>query len=308
MIDITPNPIAFPIGPFPVHWYGICYARRAGRGLLSSWSGEARRRGQDPELVGNGIVVVAIAALIGGRLYHVIDQWALYQADPITTSCRSPSRPAARTPSPGSPVSACPAASSPARSPAGCYTRRWKVDVLDVGGHRRARPVRDAGDRPARQLLQPGAVRAADDPAVGHRDRLRPSRRAPTRATTFPVATTHFHPLFLYESLSGLLGAVRPALARPRTGVRAPARRPAPDLLHLVRDDALPARVHAERQLDVLRDPDGPDRVRDLHRGRARAARLSPPSRRHGPHPTGRRSPKPTNRSPRSASRNTPPA
>ena len=29
------------------------------------------------------MIVVAIAALIGGRLYHVIDQWALYQDDPI---------------------------------------------------------------------------------------------------------------------------------------------------------------------------------------------------------------------------------
>ena len=29
------------------------------------------------------MIIVAIAALIGGRLYHVIDQWALYQDDPI---------------------------------------------------------------------------------------------------------------------------------------------------------------------------------------------------------------------------------
>ena len=40
-----------------------------------------RRRGR---LVGNGMIVVAVAALIGGRLYHVIDQWQLYEADPIT--------------------------------------------------------------------------------------------------------------------------------------------------------------------------------------------------------------------------------
>ena len=29
------------------------------------------------------MIIVAVAALIGGRLYHVIDQWALYQDDPI---------------------------------------------------------------------------------------------------------------------------------------------------------------------------------------------------------------------------------
>ena len=27
---------------------------------------------------------MGVAALIGGRLYHVIDQWQLYQNDPIT--------------------------------------------------------------------------------------------------------------------------------------------------------------------------------------------------------------------------------
>jgi phosphatidylglycerol:prolipoprotein diacylglycerol transferase len=42
---------------------------------------QAARLGQNPALVGNGIVVVAIAALIGGRLYHVIDQWPRYQDD-----------------------------------------------------------------------------------------------------------------------------------------------------------------------------------------------------------------------------------
>ena len=45
-------------------------ARRAGAGL-------------DARLVDNGIIIVAVAALIGGRLYHVIDQWALYKDDPI---------------------------------------------------------------------------------------------------------------------------------------------------------------------------------------------------------------------------------
>ena len=83
MIDFTPNPIALQLGPFTVFWYGIGYAV----GLLVAYlvmSGEARRRGHDPELLANGIIVVAIAALIGGRAYHVIDQWQnLYASDPI---------------------------------------------------------------------------------------------------------------------------------------------------------------------------------------------------------------------------------
>ncbi len=80
MLTFTPDPIAFQVGPLPVYWYGIAYAV----GLFVSYSiliRQARRFGQDPELVGNGIIVIAIAALIGGRLYHVVDQWALYSDD-----------------------------------------------------------------------------------------------------------------------------------------------------------------------------------------------------------------------------------
>ena len=80
MFDVTPNPIALQLGPLPVYWYGIGYAV----GLAAAYAvlvRLARRAGEDPELVGNGMIVVAIAALIGGRAYHVIDQWALYKDD-----------------------------------------------------------------------------------------------------------------------------------------------------------------------------------------------------------------------------------
>jgi phosphatidylglycerol---prolipoprotein diacylglyceryl transferase len=80
MLDFTPNPIAFQLGPLPVYWYGIGYAL----GLAAVYlllTRLAKRAGEDPDLVGNGMILVAVAALIGGRLYHVIDQWALYQDD-----------------------------------------------------------------------------------------------------------------------------------------------------------------------------------------------------------------------------------
>jgi phosphatidylglycerol:prolipoprotein diacylglycerol transferase len=79
-MDLTPDPIAFQLGPLPVYWYGIAYAT----GLAACYwllVREARRRGLDANLVGNGIIIVAIAALAGGRLYHVIDQWQLYRDD-----------------------------------------------------------------------------------------------------------------------------------------------------------------------------------------------------------------------------------
>ncbi len=78
MLDFTPNPIAVQIGPLPVYWYGIGYALGLGAAyLLMVWL--ARRAGEDPEILGNAMIVVALAALIGGRAYHVIDQWALYK-------------------------------------------------------------------------------------------------------------------------------------------------------------------------------------------------------------------------------------
>jgi phosphatidylglycerol:prolipoprotein diacylglycerol transferase len=80
VIDITPSPIALSIGPLAVHWYGVAYAL----GLAAAYiviSREARWRRLDVELLTNGMIVVAIAALIGGRLYHVIDQWQLYRDD-----------------------------------------------------------------------------------------------------------------------------------------------------------------------------------------------------------------------------------
>ena len=83
MIDFTPPSIAIQIGPLPVYWYGICYAL----GLMLTYvviRRGVRARGLSENLFANGMVIVAIAALIGGRAYHVIDQWnALYRDDLI---------------------------------------------------------------------------------------------------------------------------------------------------------------------------------------------------------------------------------
>jgi phosphatidylglycerol:prolipoprotein diacylglycerol transferase len=78
VIDITPAPIALQLGPVAVHWYGIAYAVGLAAAYLIMVR-EARRRGEDTRDLVNGMILVAVAALIGGRLYHVIDQWANYQ-------------------------------------------------------------------------------------------------------------------------------------------------------------------------------------------------------------------------------------
>ena len=82
MLDLTPPNVALQIGPVSVFWYGICYALGL---VLAGWViyREAGWRDLRTDFLPNGMIVVAIAAVIGGRLYHVIDQWQLYKDDPL---------------------------------------------------------------------------------------------------------------------------------------------------------------------------------------------------------------------------------
>ena len=195
MLDFLPNPIAIQLGPIPVYWYGIGYALGlAAAYLVMVWL--ARRAGEDPDLLGNGIIIVAIAALIGGRLYHVIDQWVLYKDDPIKIFL---------PPYSGLGVYGGILFGTVAGF---LYAALQEGPLPALGRHRGARAVHDAGHRALGQLLQPGAVRAADDGAVGDPDRLRPSRRGVPLPERPPARHRIFHPLFLYESISGVLGVV----------------------------------------------------------------------------------------------------
>ena len=83
MIAWTPDPIALQLGPLSLYWYGIAYAvGLAGAYLIITR--QAQRFGERTDFIGNSLIIVAVAALVGGRLYHVIDQWQnLYAADPI---------------------------------------------------------------------------------------------------------------------------------------------------------------------------------------------------------------------------------
>ena len=206
MIDITPSPIAFTIGSFPVHWYGICYAV----GLAAVYLvlvREARRRGQDPELVGNGLIIVAIAALIGGRLYHVIDQWAIYAPDPITAIL-----PITKTASGGYAFAGFSGLGVPGGIVTGTIaawylTRRWKVSFpvwadIVAPGLFVMQAIGRIGNFFNQELYGPPTALPWGI-AIDEAHRVGPY----TDLATYPLATTHFHPLFLYESLSGIIGA-----------------------------------------------------------------------------------------------------
>jgi phosphatidylglycerol:prolipoprotein diacylglycerol transferase len=64
------NP-TFNIGPLVVHWYGVLIVFGAIAGTYMA-SIEAKRRGEDPEMVWNGLVWCLIGGILGARLYHVL--------------------------------------------------------------------------------------------------------------------------------------------------------------------------------------------------------------------------------------------
>ena len=198
MLDFTPNPIAITLGPVPVYWYGIGYAL----GLAAAYLVMvrlARLAGEDPELLGNAMIVVAIAALIGGRAYHVIDQWALYKDDPIKIFL---------PPYSGLGVYGGIAAGTVA---AFAYTRykhvpflRW-ADIVAPGLFT-MQAIARWGNFFNQELYGP----PTNLPWGISIDCAHRVAAYVCPAGSDPTATLgqHFQPLFLYESLSGVVGAI----------------------------------------------------------------------------------------------------
>lgn len=81
LINVIP-PSGIQLGPLDIGFYGIGYVIAIAVMILVSQS-EARRRGLDPGLVTNAILVVAVFALVGARLYHVVGEWSSYADDPL---------------------------------------------------------------------------------------------------------------------------------------------------------------------------------------------------------------------------------
>jgi phosphatidylglycerol:prolipoprotein diacylglycerol transferase len=69
-ITISLDPVLVKAGPFSLRWYGLMYVAGIVVGMLLLLP-YARRRGVSSEQVWNVFWGVAIAALIGGRLYYV---------------------------------------------------------------------------------------------------------------------------------------------------------------------------------------------------------------------------------------------
>lgn len=197
MFDLTPDPVAISIGPLTLHWYGICYAL----GLAAVYilvTRLAARAGRDPTLVGNGMIVVAAAALVGGRLYHVIDQWHLYQDDLLRIVL---------PPYAGLGVYGGLATGTLA---AYVYLRRnrqpfWAWADIVAPGLFLMQAIGRWGNFFNQELYGPPTTLPWGIPIdCQHRT----VTEAANYACTVLPETTRFHPLFLYESISGLVGMV----------------------------------------------------------------------------------------------------
>jgi phosphatidylglycerol:prolipoprotein diacylglycerol transferase len=194
MLDFTPNPVAVQIGPLTIGWYGLAYVV----GLFVAYHvlvRLARRAGEDPEVVANGMIVVAIAALIGGRLYHVIDQWALYQDDLLKIVLP-----------PYSGLGVYGGIATGLISVV-VYARRqhlpfWRWADIIAPALFAMQAVARWGNFFNQELYGPPTTLPWGIPIeCVHRIAAYPCE-------TFPFEATRFHPLFLYESLSGLIGAM----------------------------------------------------------------------------------------------------
>ena len=196
MIDWTPDSVFFVIGPITVYWYGVMYAV----GLAASYwvvRREVVQRDLDPGLLVNGLIIVAMAALIGGRLYHVIDQWALYR-DNLLAIVQPPYTGLGAF---GGIVTGF---------AAGIVYALWKRQRLTPWADAAAigiltmQAIGRWGNFLNQELYGPPTTLpwgiAID---CAHRT---PTYACPPLGTTPPEA--HFQPLFLYESLSGAIGAI----------------------------------------------------------------------------------------------------
>lgn len=82
MIRFDLDPIIVRIGHLQIGWYGVFIALGI---AVAVWltAREAKRRGILPDAIYDGALWVVVAGIIGARLFHVIDNWSVYAANPI---------------------------------------------------------------------------------------------------------------------------------------------------------------------------------------------------------------------------------
>jgi phosphatidylglycerol:prolipoprotein diacylglycerol transferase len=206
LIPITPDPVALQLGPLTIHWYGIGYAV----GLAAAYvvmTREARRRGLDARVIDSGIVIVALAGLLGARAYHVIDEWDRYSGDLLAV---------ALPPYTGLGVLGGIVTGTIAMFIIMRVRRQsfWHWADIVAPGAFVMQAIARWGNFFNQELYGPPT-----DLPWGMSIQCR-YRAEQWPCAEYPQATTGFQPLFLYESISGALGAVALLWIARRWGAR----------------------------------------------------------------------------------------
>lgn len=81
MIQFGLDPTIFSFGHLHIGWYGTMIAVGVGVALWLT-AREAKRRGIVPDEVWNASLWVVAAGIVGARLFHVVDNWSTYAANP----------------------------------------------------------------------------------------------------------------------------------------------------------------------------------------------------------------------------------
>ncbi|NJM90091.1 MAG: prolipoprotein diacylglyceryl transferase [Hydrococcus sp. RU_2_2] len=77
----SPGPIMFEIGPITIRWYGFLIASAVLIGVtLSQYL--AKRRNINPDLIGDLVIWLVVAAIPCARLYYVLFEWQEYAQRP----------------------------------------------------------------------------------------------------------------------------------------------------------------------------------------------------------------------------------
>jgi len=206
MPPISPT---FNIGPLAVHWYGIIIVVGALAGAYAA-TFEAKRRGEDPEHVWNALVWCLVAGILGARLYHVLSSpqgttigfryyFVTNPFDTITIFGRSIPFPTALMIWNGG-LGIFGAIAGGALA-AIIYVRRNQLSLLrwlDIGapGLILGQAIGRWGNFVNQELYGPPTTLPWGIP-IDAEHRIAPF----TDLSRYPVETTRFHPLFLYESL-----------------------------------------------------------------------------------------------------------
>ena len=222
----SPDSSTIELGPLSIHFYGLTLLLAIAAAVVITgirWT----RRGGDWDLIFRCAVWGVAAGIVGARLYHVVTSW-----DELPDEWWG--------------------AFAIWKGGLGVWggiglgvivgmivAKRSGADVAKLADCVAPGPPRRAGHRALRELVEPGALRQADRPALGSRDlageppdRVRPERDLPSHVRIRGAlvlrgsAPAHRHRAALQDPSRRALRALRARLQH-RAGLdRAPSRRP----------------------------------------------------------------------------------